>query len=48
MAAPQVSQATDTLHPARLLVSAAVSDAEFTKKFRPAITNHPDLPVVNP
>ncbi|MGC1902258.1 MAG: hypothetical protein WA715_00390 [Candidatus Acidiferrum sp.] len=47
MAAPQVSQSTDALHPARLLVSAAVSDAEFAKKFRPAITNHPDLPVVN-
>jgi nucleoside phosphorylase len=52
MATPQVSQphnpqSTDALHPARLLVSAAVSEAEFAKKFRPVIKNTPDLPIVN-
>ena len=34
---------TDPLHPARLLVSAALSPAEFYKKFRPRITSTPPL-----
>jgi nucleoside phosphorylase len=38
---------TDALHPARLLVSAAVTAEEFSKKFLPSISNTPDLPVVN-
>lgn len=38
---------TDALHPARLLVSAALSAAEFSKKFRPTISNTPDLPKLN-
>jgi len=41
------SQSTDSLHPARLMLTAAVSDAEFSKKFTPSITNKPPLPVVN-
>jgi hypothetical protein len=28
---------TDSLHPARLLVSAALTSAEFSKKFKPKI-----------
>jgi nucleoside phosphorylase len=43
----KASHSTDALHPARLLVSAAVSAEEFSKKFLPAISNTPDLPVVN-
>src|ERR1700728_2135312 len=43
----KVSHSTDALHPARLLVSAAVSAEDFSKKFLPAISNTPDLPVVN-
>ena len=43
----KVSHSTDPLHPARLLVSAAVTSAEFSKKFRPKITNPPSLPPVN-
>src|SRR6202034_238151 len=38
---------TDTLHPARLLVSAAMSPADFSKKFYPSITNTPPLPAIN-
>jgi nucleoside phosphorylase len=38
---------TDALHPARLLVSAAVSAADFAKKFVPSISNTPALPAVN-
>jgi len=37
----------DPLHPARLLVSAAVSPEEFSKKFIPSITTTPALPVVD-
>jgi hypothetical protein len=43
----KVSHATDALHPARLLVSAAVSAEDFSKKFLPSISNTPDLPAVN-
>ena len=38
---------TDALHPARLVLSAAVSAEEFSKKFTPSITNTPPLPVIN-
>jgi len=38
---------TESLHPARLTVTAAVSAAEFSKKFTPTIANTPALPVVN-
>jgi len=38
---------TDPLHPARLLLSAAVSPAEFSKTFVPSITNTPPLPAIN-
>jgi nucleoside phosphorylase len=38
---------SDALHPARLLVSAAVSAADFAKKFQPSISNTPALPAVN-
>jgi nucleoside phosphorylase len=41
------SKSTDALHPARLLVSAAMSAAEFSKKFQPSITNTPPLPAIN-
>jgi len=44
---PKNLKTTDALHPARLLVTAAVSTAEFSKKFRPSISNTPPLPVVN-
>jgi nucleoside phosphorylase len=37
----------DSLHPARLLVTAAVSAADFSRKFIPSINNTPPLPVVN-
>jgi len=40
-------QSTDPLHPARLLLSAAVSPAEFSKKFVPSITNTPPPPAIN-
>lgn len=38
---------TDLIHPSRLVLTAAVSDAEYTKKFVPSINNTPDLPVIN-
>lgn len=38
---------TDALHPARLVVSAAVKPEEFTKRFEPSITNTPALPAVD-
>jgi nucleoside phosphorylase len=38
---------TDLIHPSRLVLTAAVSDAEYTKKFVPSIGNTPDLPVIN-
>jgi nucleoside phosphorylase len=38
---------TDFLHPARLVSSAAVTDAEYQRKFTPTISNTPDLPVIN-
>jgi kumamolisin len=44
---PNKPQTTDPLHPARLLVSAALSPAEFSKKFQPKITNTPPLPATN-
>jgi nucleoside phosphorylase len=44
---PKTIKTTDALHPARLLVSAALSDAEFSKKFRPKIANTPPLPVID-
>lgn len=37
----------DLIHPSRLVQAAAVSDAEYTKKFVPSINNTPDLPVIN-
>jgi len=43
----QTSPSSSALHPARLLVSAAVSAEDFSKKFEPSINNTPDLPVVN-
>jgi nucleoside phosphorylase len=43
----QASPAASPLHPARLLVSAAVSAQDFSKKFEPSIENTPDLPVIN-
>lgn len=46
-ATAKASHSTDALHPARLLVSAAVSTEDFSKKFRPSISNTPDLPAVN-
>jgi nucleoside phosphorylase len=42
-----VSETSDALHPARLLVSAAVSAADFAKKFQPSISNTPALPAVD-
>jgi nucleoside phosphorylase len=41
------SGSTDSLHPARLLVTAAVSAADFSKKFIPSISNTPPLPIIN-
>jgi hypothetical protein len=41
------SHSSDSLHPARLLVSAALSPAEFSKKFEPSIANAPPLLTVN-
>jgi nucleoside phosphorylase len=38
---------TDPLHPARLLVSAAVSPREFSRKFEPSVSNTPPLPAVH-
>jgi nucleoside phosphorylase len=43
----KVSKTGDALHPARLLVSAAVSAADFNRKFEPSISNTPALPAVN-
>jgi nucleoside phosphorylase len=43
----KVSKTTDALHPARLLVSAAVSTAEFSKKFTPSLSNTPPLPAID-
>ena len=43
----KILPSTDALHPARLLVTAATSPAEFWKKFLPSITNTPPLPVIN-
>jgi hypothetical protein len=37
----------DPLHPARLLVSAALSPAQFSRKFTPRIANTPPLPAIN-
>jgi nucleoside phosphorylase len=46
-ATPKLSQSTDALHPARLLLTAGVTAEEFSKKFEPSITNKPDLPAIN-
>jgi nucleoside phosphorylase len=46
-ATSKLSQSSDALHPARLLLSAAVSAEDFSKKFEPSISNTPDLPAVN-
>jgi hypothetical protein len=46
-ATPKKSHTTDALHPARLLVSAALSAEDFSKKFLPSISNTPDLPAIN-
>ena len=46
-ATSKLSQSSDALHPARLLLSAAVSAGDFSKKFEPSISNTPDLPAVN-
>jgi nucleoside phosphorylase len=35
------------IHPSRLVLTAAVSDAEFEKKFTPTLSNTPALPVIN-
>jgi kumamolisin len=43
----KTSKTSDALHPARLLVTAAVSPTEFAKKFEPTITNTPALPKVD-
>lgn len=43
----KAAHTTEALHPARLLVSAAVSAEDFSKKFLPSIKNTPDLPAVN-
>jgi nucleoside phosphorylase len=43
----RASQTTDPLHPARLLVSAALSTADFSKKFQPSIANTPPLPAID-
>jgi nucleoside phosphorylase len=40
-------KSTDSLHPARLLLTAALSSAEFSKKFRPKISNAPPLPAID-
>ena len=37
----------DTLHPARLTLTAAVETSEFTKKFVPSISNTPSLPAID-
>jgi len=34
---PKISQTTDALHPARLLLSAAISAEDFSRKFRPSM-----------
>jgi len=47
MTTAKASATTEPLHPARLLVSAALSTEEFSKKFRPNITNSPPLPVID-
>jgi len=39
-------KSTDALHPARLLLTAALSPAEFSKKFNPKISNTPPLPAI--
>lgn len=44
---PKHLRTIDPIHPARLLVSAALSPAEFSKKFLPKITNTPPLPAIN-
>jgi nucleoside phosphorylase len=46
-ATAKVLQNTEPLHPARLLVSAAVSASDFSKRFLPSINNTPDLPAVD-
>jgi hypothetical protein len=46
-ATAKLSRSTDALHPARLLLSAAVSAEDFSKKFQPSISNTPDLPPVD-
>ena len=43
---PKTFHTTDALHPARLLVSAALKNAEFSKKFRPTLANTPPLPMI--
>jgi nucleoside phosphorylase len=43
---PKKLSTTDALHPARLLVSAAVSNAQFSRKFYPKIANTPPLPAI--
>jgi nucleoside phosphorylase len=43
----KASHSTEALHPARLLVSAAISAEAFSKQFLPTIKNTPDLPAVN-
>jgi nucleoside phosphorylase len=40
-------RSTDSLHPARLLLTAALSPAEFSKKFQPKISNTPPLPAID-
>jgi nucleoside phosphorylase len=45
--ANKTSKSTDALHPARLLVSAAMSASDFAKKFQPSIANTPPLPAIN-
>jgi nucleoside phosphorylase len=37
----------DLIHPARLVLTAAIPDAEYKKKFVPTIGNTPNLPTIN-
>ena len=43
----KVSPTIEPIHPARLVVTAAVSATEFSKKFEPSISSPPALPAVN-
>src|SRR5579871_6214176 len=38
---------SNPIHPARLVLTAAVTDEEFERKFVPTLSNKPDLPAIN-